>query len=102
MITDKQCAEFMRLQMPINDILREAFKAGFRAGDAAQDGAVGDALRSLERAVRADKIGRVHVASKYDDNGMWRQDSFATTSAALGRLDALRDAAEPGIAKVMK
>ena len=39
MITDEQCAEFMRLPMPINDILREVFKAGFRAGDAAQDGA---------------------------------------------------------------
>lgn len=96
MITDEQCAEFMRLRMPINDILREVFKAGFRAGDAAQDGAVGDALRSLEMAVRADKIGHIRVTSKYDDKGMWRRDSFATTSAALDRLDALRDAAAPG------
>lgn len=53
-------------------------------------------MMSLERAVRAYKIGCVHVMSKYDDKGMWRHDSFLTTSAVLDKLDALRDAAAPG------
>jgi hypothetical protein len=95
MLTDKQCDEFRRLPMSLNNMMREIFKAGFRAGDASQDGALGDALRTLETAVRADKIGSVSVVSRYDSKGAWLRDEFRTTNAALDRLDALRNAATP-------
>ena len=97
MLTDKQCDEFRRLRLSFNDMVREIFKAGFRAGDAAQDGAIGDALLVLEKAVRADKIGCVTVISRYDSKGAWLRDEFKTTNAALDRLDALRNAATPNV-----
>ena len=95
MLTDKQCDEFRRLRLSFNDMVREIFKSGFRCGDAAQDGDIGVALRELETAVRADKIGCCSVVSRYDSKGAWLRDEFKTTNAALDRLDALRNAATP-------
>ena len=97
MLTDKQCDEFRRLRLSFNDMVREIFKAGFRAGNAAQNGALGDALLVLEKAVRADKVGCVTVISRYDNKGAWLRDEFKTTNAALDRLDELRNAATPNV-----
>jgi len=84
------------LSMPtgdIRDIIREAFKAGFRAGDASRDGAMGSAMRDLEKAVRADKIGSIAVTGKRDHNGKWLHGSYLTVESALEKIDKLRDAA---------
>lgn len=76
--------------------------AAIRGFGAAQDGDLGVALRTLvalralEEAVRADKIGCLSVASKYDSKGNWMRDEFQTTNAALDRLDAIRMLGQKG------
>ena len=92
MLTDEQCNNFRRLPLSFNDMVREIFRSGFIAGDASESsGTIGKALKDLEDAVRADKVGCLHVASHYDDKGAWLKDRFVSTSGALDRLDLIRN-----------
>ena len=94
MLTDEQCQKFLRIPRPINDVVREIFKAGFREGDASQDGAIGRAMKDLERAVIADGIGCVHVVARHDSAGHWLDYEFMPTRKVLKRLEELRNSAE--------
>jgi len=92
MLTDEQCNDFRRLPLSFNDMVRAIFRAGFIAGDASDCGAMGKALKDLEEAVRADRIGCYYIKAQYDDKGAWLKDSFVSTRSVLGRLDRIRSA----------
>ena len=91
MMTDKQCEYFINQSYGLHDMVRMVFNAGFIKGSAEDGGAIGEALKELETAVRADAIGCIREIGKRDEHGRWLSHGYISVRSALSKLDKIRD-----------